>query len=321
MKILLKILLALVVLLAVAIAGLYFIRPGMDQYRAHAWPQQTPSPGVLTASWYGTDALLLSDGTHAVMVDPFFTRPNGLLNMATNASFSPDEKLIEEWLKRAGVTRLDAVMVTHSHFDHSMDAGIVARMTGAVLLGSESTANVGRGTGLAEAQIRVVKPGEVVQAGSFKLTFIESRHAGATGGAPTGTIDAPLKPPAHYLDYKLGTPWSILVEHPQGSILVHGSAGFVPGALKGYHADIAFIGVSIVDDLESYLRETVQAVGAKRVVPMHWDDFTRPLDQPLVPLPLAANLPKFFKGMQAHPELQVLTLDVGQKVAVIPTGQ
>jgi hypothetical protein len=37
-----------------------------------------------------------------------------------------------------------------------MDAPEVAKRTGAMLLGSESTANIGRGWGLPEEQIRVV---------------------------------------------------------------------------------------------------------------------------------------------------------------------
>jgi L-ascorbate metabolism protein UlaG (beta-lactamase superfamily) len=47
----------------------------------------------------------------------------------------------------------------HTHFDHALDAAVVADRTGAVLVGGESTANIGRGHGLAEDRIRVVTPG------------------------------------------------------------------------------------------------------------------------------------------------------------------
>jgi L-ascorbate metabolism protein UlaG (beta-lactamase superfamily) len=36
---------------------------------------------------------------------------------------------------------------------------------------------------------------------------------------------------------------------------------------------------------EAYWREVVQATGARRVVLVHWDDFWKPLDEPLVPMP------------------------------------
>jgi L-ascorbate metabolism protein UlaG (beta-lactamase superfamily) len=76
--------------------------------------------------------------------------------------------------------------------------------------------------------------------------------------------------------------------------LIQGSAGFVPGSLAGHRADVAYLGVGQLGLLpESYLRaywaETVEAVGARRVVLVHWDDFFRPLDRPLRALPFAGD--------------------------------
>ena len=53
-----------------------------------------------------------------------------------------------------------AVIPLHAHYDHAMDAPEVARRTGALLLGSESSANVARGWGLPERQIQVAKLGQ-----------------------------------------------------------------------------------------------------------------------------------------------------------------
>ena len=310
--------LAVAVLISAAAAWLWSQRDaGLDAYAAHAYSQQ-PAAGDLTATWFGVTALLLADGQHAVFIDPFFTRPPGLLNLALNRQIAPDEPLIRQQLQQAGIQHLDAVLVSHTHYDHAMDAGVVARLTGAPLLGSASTLNVGRGAGLAETQLRQIQPGVPVTIGSFTITFIESRHAGKTGGTPTGEITAPLTPPARYLDYKLGGAYSILVQHAQGSVLHHGSAGYVPGALAGRHADIVFLGVALIDDLPEYLRETVDAVGARRVVPVHWDDFSRPLIEPLRPFPLVVQLDKFFSAMQQRPELQLQTLQLGRPSALFP---
>ncbi|HUP91220.1 MAG TPA: MBL fold metallo-hydrolase [Solimonas sp.] len=299
------------------LAWLWQQRPGLDAYRTHAY-SAPPTPGKLTATWFGVTALLLRDGEHAVFIDPFFSRPPGLVNLLLDRRIAPDEALIRRWLARAGVTRLDAVLVSHSHYDHAMDAGVVARLTGAQLVGSESTANIGRGSGLPESQMTLARAGEALQFGPFRVSFIESRHAGRTGGAPTGDITAPLTLPARYIDYRQGGTWSILVEHPQGRVLHHGSAGFVPGALAGRQSDVVFLGVALIDDLPAYLAQTVDAVGAQRVVPVHWDDFTRPLDQPLTPFPVAVRLDRFFDRMAQRPELQVQTLEVGQPVALFP---
>ena len=57
-----------------------------------------------------------------------------------------------------------------------MDAPEVARRTGAMLMGSEATANIGRGWGLPEEQIQVLSHRVPVQLGAFVITPIESRH-------------------------------------------------------------------------------------------------------------------------------------------------
>jgi L-ascorbate metabolism protein UlaG (beta-lactamase superfamily) len=303
---------------AAAVAWVWSVRPGLPEYAAHRYVA-APAPGALTATWFGVTAVLLSDGSHTVFVDPFFTRPPGVLPLLRNATIAPDEAAIAASLQRAGVERLDAVLVSHSHFDHALDAGVVARLTGARLLGSASTANIGRGAGLPETQLHVARSGEPIEVGSFRITFVESRHAGATGGAPTGDITEPLRPPAAYGDYRQGGTYSILVEHAQGRVLLHGSAGFVPGLLRLRRADVVFLGIAIIPDLATYLAEVVDAVGARRVVPTHWDDFTRPLSEPLAPFPLMVDLDGFFEdAARLRPELALQTLELGVPAALFP---
>jgi L-ascorbate metabolism protein UlaG (beta-lactamase superfamily) len=200
----------------------------------------------------------------------------------------PDPERIAMSLERAGITHLAAVIVMHSHYDHAMDSPEVARRTGAIVVGSESTANVARGWKLAEKQIRIVRDGEQVDFGRFQVTFIRSRHAptGFTGGE----IREPLIPPVRAHEYKEGTSFSVLIKHSGKTLLVQSTAGFAEGALRGQKAAVVFLGIGALGKQgqafrQAYWRETVQAVGATRVIPIHWDDFTRPLDQPLVPFP------------------------------------
>jgi len=318
LKALAWILLAVVVVGAAALTAVWMYRPGMEQYAAHRY-RSPATTGALTATWFGVTAVLISDGETSIFIDPFFTRPPGLLNLALNRAIAPDEAEIRRWLAKAGVERLDAVLVSHSHFDHAMDAGVVARLTAATLMGSTSTANIGRGSGLAESKIRVITPGEALTLGTLTITFIESRHAGATGGQPTGEIGQPLLPPAHYLDYKLGGAYSLLIERGPRAILHHGSAGFVPGGLRGRHADVVFLGVAAIDDLDLYLREVVDTVGAGRVIPTHWDDFTRSLAEPLTPMPVGVRLDRFFDDVaRLRPRVRVETLALGERVGLDP---
>lgn len=46
------------------------------------------------------------------------------------------------------VSRADFVLLSHSHFNHAMDMPHIARKTGATVIGTESTANIARASGV-----------------------------------------------------------------------------------------------------------------------------------------------------------------------------
>lgn len=266
-------------------------RPDIDRYAERFdVPGAEAGPG-LSVVFLGVATLLIEDGTSAVLTDGYFSRPS-LLDVALRR-IAPSAARIEGALSRAGIGRLDAVLPVHSHFDHVLDAAVVAERTGAVLVGGESTANVGRGHGLDEERIRVVTPGEPTGFGAFTVTHLTSEHC--PPDRFPGVITQPVVPPVKAGAYKCGEAWSMLVEHAGGrSALVQGSAGFVPGLLAGRRADVAYLGVGQLgvqgdDYIRAYWDETVRAVGARRVVLTHWDDFFRPLDKPLRALPYAGD--------------------------------
>ena len=253
--------------------------------------------GGFGVTFLGVSTLLFDDGANAVLTDGFFSRPS-LLTVAF-AKLAPNPARIDSALARLGLgsassgRRLAAVVPVHTHFDHVMDSAAIADRTGAVLVGGESAANVGRGAGLGADRIRVVTAGQSVSYGGFSLTFVESQHC--PPDRFPGRITGPVVPPVKAAAYKCGDAWSILVEHSSGrSALVQGSAGYVSGALSGYRADVVYLGVGQLGVLdEDYIRhywdQTVQAVEARRVVLTHWDDFFRPLDKPLRALPYAGD--------------------------------
>ena len=264
-------------------------RPSIEDYAARF--DVPAGEGGLGVTFLGVASLLLEDGESAVMTDGFFSRPG--LPRVLLGRVAPDEARIEAALARVGVDRLDAVLPVHTHYDHAMDSAVVAARTGAVLAGGESAAYVGRGHGLPEERIRVLTPGEPVTFGAFTITGIESHHC--PPDRFPGVISEPVVPPVRTAAYRCGEAWSLLVEHAGGSTaLLQGSAGFVAGALVGRSADVAYLGVGQLgvqseDYIRTYWDETARAVGARRVVLTHWDDFFRPLDRPLRALPYAGD--------------------------------
>lgn len=270
---------------------LKFGRPALDPYR-HLFDLEPARDGDLAVTFLGVSTLLVNDGEHALMTDGFFSRP-GLFDVAAR-KVSPNHARIRQALNRTGKTALDAVMPVHSHYDHVMDSAVVADITGAALVGGESTANVGRGHGLPTDQITVVGDGTTTTYGSFTVTHVVSNHC--PPDRYPGTIDKPLRPPARVKDYRCGEAWSIHVRHePTGrTALIQGSAGFVEGATAGLEADVVYLGIGqlgIHDRkyIETYWYEHVTQTGAKLAVMTHWDDFFRGLDEPLRALPMAGD--------------------------------
>jgi L-ascorbate metabolism protein UlaG (beta-lactamase superfamily) len=287
---------ASLVLLAMVLLSLGFLawqwqkRPPVEGYKPLEMPTAA-ADAPIRVRFAGVTTLVFDDGETAWMTDGFFSRP--AIGQLALTKIRPDESAIERELKRLGITKLAAVVPVHSQYDHAMDSPIVAQRTGARLIGSASTINIGRGLGLPEDRMAVVTPGETVQIGAWKLTFIASRHSPTpfTDGTKSESLATPLTPPARATAWREGQVWSILVEHQSGkTMLVQGSAGFVPGALHGRHADTVFLGVGTLGTKTSayraaYWDEVVKRVGAKRVVPIHWDASWTPLDQPLIPMP------------------------------------
>jgi L-ascorbate metabolism protein UlaG (beta-lactamase superfamily) len=271
------------------------VRPGRPDIARHSHRFTVPAANPdapLTVTWLGVSTLLLDDGSSTLMTDGYFSRPS--LARVALGKVSPSATRVDECLARAKVTRLEAVIPVHTHFDHALDCALVADRTGAQLVGGVSAANVGRGYGLPEKRLVIATPGEPIRLGAFDVTLVESQHC--PPDRFPGEITTPVIPPAKASAYRCGEAWSTLLHHRSSDrrILIQGSAGFRKGALTSHRADVVYLGVGQLGlQSESYFvdywAETVRTVGARRVVLIHWDDFFRPLSKPLRALPYAAD--------------------------------
>ena len=285
----------LIVLIVVAAAAAWLHAQWQERPPASAlpWPiadASTPSPAQpsaqVTVTWLGITTLLFDDGETQILVDGTFSRPS-LTDILLQRRIWSDAATINRVLAEFRLNRLAAIVPVHSHFDHAMDAGLVANRTSAMVLGSESTANIARGAGVPVSQYQILADGESRQFGAFTITLIVSRHAPLGPGDEgwfEGVIEEPLRQPARVMDWRTGLAWSVLVAHPQGTALVQGSAGFVENALPADSADVVMLGIAGLSGLgrdytAQYWAETVLRTGASRVYPLHYDDFTRPFGE------------------------------------------
>jgi len=224
------------------------VRAGdIERYRKHflSAVDGEPRNGAVRVIFLGVSTLLFDDGETQVMTDGFFSRPSFL--KVVKGKIETDPKAVDAALKRAGVTRLKAVFVCHSHYDHAFDVAHVVKKTGAKLHGSVSTLNVGRGGGLKDGEMQLFEPGKEVAIGRFTVRVLKSQHSPPIAGINDDlgeVIDKPLKQPASFRDYKEGGSFDILIRHGEHSMLVKPSDNFVEGALDKVRADVLFLGTA-----------------------------------------------------------------------------
>lgn len=285
----LPVVLVVVLLLAVSQA----CGPSLRRYEGMRFPADPPETASsdVRVTFLGVSTLLIHDDTTAFMTDGFFTRPP-LWRMALARPVPPNEEVIRSTLRRLGldslsVPRVKAVIPLHSHYDHVMDAPIVADQLNAEFIGSPSTVVVAQSMDFA-GPIDTVLAGDTVQVGGFRVEFIECVH-----GPPDrwpGVNAALLRIPVPAGHYRTGNCHSLLIHHGGRSILVTGTAGFVPGSFLGRNADVVYLSIGGLGKADSryrasYWDEVVRATRARRVVLIHWDNLTRPLRKPLTSIP------------------------------------
>ena len=259
---------------------------------------------AVTVTWLGVTTLLFDDGETQILIDGFFSRPT-LADVILRRPVENDAAQINYAMNEFRMRRLAAIIPVHSHFDHAMDIGAIANRSSASILGSESTAQVARGAGVPEDQITVVDGVTSFEFGNFRVTLRPSGHApiGWRGSVPLdGVIDEPLTMPQPITAWRMGGAFTIIIEHPQGTALVQGSAAFKKYQLEDVAADVVFLGVAQLDSLgrnyaDLYWQHTVTASGSHSVYPIHFDDYTKPFGEVVLPPKVVDNLEKTAKWL------------------------
>lgn len=274
---------SLVIIVSIVIAVLWNDRPTLTEIDWKPYPQFESSADSVKATWLGVSTLLFDDGDTQLLVDGFFSRPS-VADILFSANVQSSAAEVNRILDEYGMRRLAAIIPVHSHFDHAMDIGAIANRSSASIIGSESTANIARGAGVPEDQVVIAEPGRTYDFGQFSVRLIRSNHAPLGWGGSTpfaGSIDEPLIPPAPVSAWREGQSYSIVIDHPQGTTLVQGSAGFKPGSLDDVVVDVVMFSTFGLQNFgreytEKYWLSLVTSTGAKRVLPLHFEDYTQP---------------------------------------------
>jgi L-ascorbate metabolism protein UlaG (beta-lactamase superfamily) len=258
---------------------------GLPGVAAGARPApQDGGPGTADVSfkWLGTNGWEIRFGNRTILIDPWFGRfDSGFFS----GRFDPTTPLTtDEVLLTQHITRADHILIGHGHWDHLADVPEIAKRTGAMVIGSETHANVLRAAGVPEGQIVQVKGGEYMQFDGYTIEVFPGLHSlGPTKkyAVPGRLISVPPQAPRTVGDLPEGD--SLIYQITIGDrfrIFAMSTANFIERAISGLQPDVALVASIFANQIHRYTPRLLAALNYPRLIlPTHWDNFERPFSE------------------------------------------
>ena len=265
---------------AAASLGRSLVLPGVAEGAEPAPAGGGPGTAGVSFKWFGTNGWEITFGNKTILVDPWLNRfESGFLqNKLDHDRLLPtDTALIDQHVKKA-----DQILVGHGHWDHMADVPYIAKKTGAMVIGSETHANVMRAAGVPEGKIVQVKGGEYMQFDGYTIEVFPSVHSmGGTKkyAVPGHLVSVPASPPTKVGDLPEGdTLIYVLRIAGKYTIFLMSSGNYIERAIAGLKPDVALIAPLFSNNTFDFTPRLVRALNyPKLVLPTHWDNFEAPL--------------------------------------------
>ncbi|HVZ46601.1 MAG TPA: MBL fold metallo-hydrolase [Ramlibacter sp.] len=245
---------------------------------------------------FGAAGWRITDGMTTLLVDPYFSRvryagktfgdPDAPVSPGdARPIFRPADRLhTDVALVDNHIDRADYILISHSHFNHCMDMPHIARKTGALVLGTESTMNVARAGDVAERQLITVKGGEDYAFDTLSVRVLPSLHSplAAKRYFESRLVPPDVERPLRMIDYCEGGTLGYFVRWKSHRIIVFGSMNYIERELFDIDATIALVPAAKPRlHIHDYTGRLLRRVGLPPlVVATHWDVQTAPYGAP-----------------------------------------
>jgi L-ascorbate metabolism protein UlaG (beta-lactamase superfamily) len=232
-----------------------------------ASPSNNPEP-AFTFRWLGAAGIELAASGKVLLIDPCLTRIRfwqlwlGYLH--------PDQGLLRQHISRA-----DAILVTHAHYDHLLDTPGLAAFTGAKIYGSANACQICHLSDLPEGQVERIFAGQSLRLPGFTVQVYPARHRWVPFFTP-GPLSPGLRTPFTARQYRLDEDFSFQVTMAGIRLLI--DSGSDPQDLPP--ADVLLVHPFHRED---HYRQLLEVAQPRLVIPTHWDDLWTPLSKPTRP--------------------------------------
>ncbi|MDA9793187.1 hypothetical protein N9B72_01255 [Bacteriovoracaceae bacterium] len=227
--------------------------------------------------WSGVAGLYFNDGKHGVFFDPVFNRPS-LIDIAFNTKYKLDRKLVTDALNKMDAKIVNAVFVSHSHHDHSIDTPIVSLETGAGVYGTITTRNLAMAHGVKKNKTFLIKHGDTYKFGDFKVEVVDSIHGKIFGlfEFQGGELERATTIPIPIRDYRVGKPFTYILSHQGKKYLIQQASRYTDDLrkrIRGEDFEVIFQGLGNRRSTQDLVDNIWKLTSAKKIVPIHHDNF------------------------------------------------
>jgi L-ascorbate metabolism protein UlaG (beta-lactamase superfamily) len=231
--------------------------------------------GDVRVTYLGTNGFQFESGNHALLVDPYFSRIN-LWRVVLGSPVQPDERRIDDAMKHLA-SKVDAILVTHGHVDHLLDAPVLMLNTGPRLIGSRTAVELAKRAGVPVSRYHAVTGGDILGVGPWRIRAFTATHDRLFSMVPFAGEVRGSSPPRRAADWVCGEPLAYLIEIAGDRIFI--DSGGTPALLPPADiapVDLAILGAALPDSRARF-SAAVRRLRPRYVFPSHQDNFFRPL--------------------------------------------
>ena len=223
-------------------------------------------------TYLGTNGYQFEFKGHALLVDPYFSRVD-LFSVALGARIQPNISRITDAMRHLASRepKVDAILVTHGHFDHLLDVPVVMATARARLIASASSVELAKRAGALSGE--AVKPGDVRRIVPWKIRVLPATHDRLFGKVPFDR--PPSRVPQRAADWICGEPLAFLIE-VNGQRIYIDSGGTLAQLPPNQKVDLAILGMALPDSRER-LSAALERLQPRYILPSHQDNFFVPL--------------------------------------------